>query len=433
MSRKVFIARQPILDREHKTFGYELLYRDGGEAAPSLDDPDEATRSVLSRAVLDFGLADLIGDRFGFVNATPHFVTEGLHRVLPPDGIVLEVREPEGGDLTAITAIADARSEGYHFALDNVTDLDCLTHSRLLDIVSLVKVEVSSISLGEVAVLAGWVRRRRPEVLLVAEKVENAQQYLRAKAAGFDLFEGYYFERPEVLEHSQTPGDAASAIHLVAELQRDQIDIGRVEELVGADPVLSYRLLAAANSSAYGVARRIESVHHAIVLLGVAQVRQLAALLAVAHAGEERAELAVTGAVRARVMSALAVDSGRGEAAFTVGLLSVADGLFGMPMEQLLAEVPVSDDIRAALLEGDGPLADGLAIARASEHADLAELRRLAPGRSGEVQQVYRAGLEWADSMLRNVGAGPSKLSLAARESSQGDHSSLPRAGAVSA
>lgn len=432
MSRKVFIARQPILDREHKTFGYELLYRDGGDAAPPLDDPEAATRSVLSRAVLDFGLADLIGDRFGFVNATPRFVTEGLHRALPPDGIVIEVREPEGDDISAIPAIVDARSEGYHFALDNVADVESLTNSRLFGLVSLVKVEVSAVSLGEVAVIAGWVRHRRPEVLLVAEKVETPQQYARAKAAGFDLFEGYYFERPEVLERTRTPGDATSAVQLVAELQRDEVDIGRVEELVGADPVLSYRLLAAANSSAYGVARRIESVRHAIVLLGVAQVRQLAALLTVAHAGEERAELAVTGAVRARVMSALAVDSGHREAAFTVGLLSVADGLFGMPMERLLGDIGLSDDIRAALVDGTGPLAEGLAIARASEHADLAELRRLIPGRSGEVQEAYRSGVEWADSMLRNVGAGPSKVSLAAAEVPPSDDSAWRRVGAMS-
>ena len=121
MRDQVFVGRQPILDRQRNTFGYELLYRGGPDGSHSFDDPDDATQSVIQRAMLDWGMERLIGDGFGFINASSGLVESGIYRALPPEGIIFELREDEPITTSALEALISAKREGYHFAIDNLT------------------------------------------------------------------------------------------------------------------------------------------------------------------------------------------------------------------------------------------------------------------------------------------------------------------------
>ncbi len=414
---EVFLGRQAILDRDHRTFGYELLYRNGVEHEVLFDDPDDATRCVMQRAMLDWGMERIIGDRFGFINASAQLIVSGMHRVLPPEGIIIELREESDYDGATLDALTRAHREGYHFALDNVASLVQVQSSRIVDLVSIIKVEVSNLSPDEMSRIADWVRAERAGTLLVAEKVETHVQYTSAFDAGFDLFEGHYFAKPEVLRREARPSNATSTLSLMAEMQRNDVDIDRVEELVGSDPSLAFRLLAVVNSSAFGLDRRVESLRHAIVLLGVGQVRHLAALIALSASRDSNEELIAAGVVRARVASAIESSPEFRNGAFTVGLLSVTDALYQTPMDELLAELPVTQEIREALLEGTGPYALALGVARAAEHADVARLEELVPGRLEEVQQVYADAIKWADTFRNEVLSRRSGVSLPKRPS----------------
>lgn len=412
-ARDVFLARQPILDRELRTFGYELLYRDGPEATGvyASDDPDLATTSVMQRAVLDWGMSRLIGDRFGFINASPQFVVNGLHRALPPEGIILELRSDADYDAPTLDALATAQRAGYHFALDNVRCARELRSTPALPVVSMVKIEVSRTDGDDLGEMVQWVRAERPGALVVAEKVETAADYQLAFDADVDLFEGYFFARPEVLRRAFRPSNVAAAVSLLTELQRPDVAVDRIEELVGSDPSLAYRLLAVVNSSAFGLDRRVDSLRHAIVLLGISQVRHLAALIALSSASDIAEELITTGAARARLASTVAPEEHR-SGAFTVGLLSVLDALYRVPMDELLEDLPVSADIRDALLDGSGPYAPFLEVVLACEQADVARLVDLVPGRIDELQDAYSAAVQWADAIRGQVAGGRSRVAL---------------------
>ena len=412
MSTDIFLARQPIYDGDRRTFGYELLYRGGPDAASIIVDPDEATRSVMQHALLDWGMERIIGEHFGFINASPQLVVDGLHRALPPEGIILELREEQIPDGETLDRLAMARREGYHFALDNVRSLRHVCSSRLLGLSSMLKVEVPDLGVGELTEIARWVRAEQPGTLLIAEKVETAAHHAAATEAGFDLFEGYYYARPETLRRSARPSGVTSTMSLMAEMQRSDIDIDRVEELVGSDPSLAYRILAVVNSSAFGLDRRVESLRHAIVLLGVGQVRHLATLIALSASNDSNDELVASAAIRGRVASAVTASRDDKSAAFTVGLLSVTDALYQTPMEELIDELPVSAAIREALLDGTGPHGDALAIARSCERADVDRLVELVPDRLDEVQEAYAEAVAWADALRAQIRRKRSSVTL---------------------
>ncbi len=403
MTKQTFLGRQPILDRDGRTFGYELLYRDGPDGGTLFEDPDDATRQVMERALLHWGMERIIGDHFGLINASPSLVLSGLYRSMPPEGIIFEIPERAPFDDATFDAIRAARREGYHFALDNVSDLPELERSRLLPMASIVKIEPSRTREAELPRLVKTVGERSPGALIVAEKVETRDDLTRCAGLGIDLFQGYFFAVPEVLAKAARPASSASAMTLLAEMQRADIDIPQIEMLVATDPSLAYRLLAVVNSSAFGLDRRVDSLRHAIVLLGLNQVRHLAVLLALSTAREASEELLTTGAVRARLASILVDDPELRSAAFTVGLLSITDAIFNTPMEELVDDLPLSDEIVAALLDRSGPLGATLRLVLACEQADVAELHDLAPAGIARLHAAYGASVLWAEQLRGQV------------------------------
>jgi c-di-GMP phosphodiesterase len=412
MAKDIFIARQPILDLDRNTFGYELLFRDGPDDVTVFEDPNEATQAVIERAYLDWGMERLIGQRFGLINADATLILRGLHRVLPPEGIILELREHggrEGGfDGETMDALMRARREGYHFALDNVSSLDDIRISKALSLCSLVKIDFQATPLESLPAIVDEIKRLKPDAMVVGEKVETASQHTFAADIGFDLFQGYYFARPDVLRKSARPANALAVMALVAETQRADVSIERLEQVVGGDASLAYRVLAVVNSSAFGLDRRVESLRHAIVLLGINQVRHLAVLLAMSATKDASEELIKLGAARARLASRLASSPDGASGAFTVGLLSITDALYRTPMEELLVELPVSEPIQAALLRGDGEFGALLQLAVACERADAERIEALMPGRSSVVLGEYRNAVEWADQICSHLASRPS-------------------------
>jgi EAL and modified HD-GYP domain-containing signal transduction protein len=413
MTDNIFLARQPILDRDRRTFGYELLYRAEAEGgAGAIDDPDLASRTVIERVMLDWGMEHIIGDRFGFINASASLMVGGLHRALPPEGIIIEIGEDRPPTTEELEVLTDARRNGFHFALDNVDSMELLDRSVILPIASMVKVELSTIPPALVAPLAQKVKERYPGAILVAEKVETSEQFDHAMQAGYDLFQGYHFSKPEILKRSARPASATSALALLAALRTPDVTVDEIEELVGSDPSLAFRILHAVNSSAFGLNRRVESIRHAVVLIGMSHIRDLAILLTLSAAEGGSAELVTMGAVRAHLAGALASGDDVSGPAFTAGLLSVTPALYKTPMEVLLEDLPVTDEIRNALLEGTGEIGRLLDIAVACEQLDVGHLEELAPGRATDIRVAYLDAIAWADGLRDNFDEKPSRVKL---------------------
>ena len=396
MTAEVFLARQPVVDADRQIFGYELLYRGDIDHSTAFDDPDTATRGVMERVLLQWGMEHVVGDRFGLINASASLVVHGLHRAMSPEGMIIEIREPEPFDDDTLDALQQARYEGYHFALDNVSRLGELERSRLLPLASIVKIELTTAHDAEIPGLINVAREHSPGVLVVAEKVESVTDFKRCVEHGFDLFQGYYIAEPDVLRRPARPAGTRSAAVLQQTLSGPdrQLDVDQLESIMASDPSLAFRLLTAVNTNAFGLDRNVQSLDQAMGLLGAEKLHCLAELIAASGDTIDDDSQITRGAVRAHMAAELLAGTDQVGSGVTVALLSTTDLLYETPIADLLDELPVTDEIVAALLHGQGRLGEMLDIIRACELNDTATLEELAPGRSERLAALHGAAVE---------------------------------------
>ena len=195
MSSTVYLGRQPVLDRHRRTYGYELLYRNGTENAAFFDDPDDATRCLVERTLLEWGLDHVLHGSIGFVNVGAGFLLSGTYHVLPADHMVLELLEDIEFDDRVIEVILEAHAQGYRFALDDIVHAEHVP-DPVMRIVDIVKVDVLAADRDTLPDLVRRLRERAPRALLLAEKVEEVHDFDQCVDMGFDLFQGYFFARP---------------------------------------------------------------------------------------------------------------------------------------------------------------------------------------------------------------------------------------------
>ena len=395
MTAEVFLGRQPVVDINRQVFGYELLYRNGPDPATTFDDPDAATRGVMERVLLQWGMEHVVGDRFGMINASASLIVHGLHRAMPPEGMIIEVREESPFDDDTMTALQQARYDGYHFTLDNVSRLGDLERSQLLPLASIVKIELTTTHDAEIPRLIDVARERSPGIQVVAEKVETIADFKRCVDHGFDLFQGFYIAEPELLRRPARPAGTRSAAALHDSLvgRGRWIDVGALESIMASDPSLAFRLLTAVNANAFGLDRSVRSLDQAMSLLGPEKLRCLAELIASSGDTVDDDIHITKGAVRARMAAEMLAGTDQVGSGVTVALLSTTDQLYGAPIAELLVELPVTDEIVGALLHGRGQLGEMLDVIRACERHDIALLDELAPGRRDDLCSMYAAAV----------------------------------------
>ena len=281
----------------------------------------------MERVLLQWGMEHVVGDRFGMINASATLVVHGLHRAMPPEGMIIEVREDTPFDDDTIDALQRARYDGYHFALDNVSRLGDLERSRLLPLASIVKIELTTTHDAEIPRMIDVARERSPGIQVVAEKVESVADFKRCVEHGFDLFQGYYIAKPELLRRPARPAGtrSAAALHDSLADQGRGIDVGALESIMASDPSLAFRLLAAVNANAFGLDRNVHSLDQAMGMLGAEKLRCLAELIASSGDTIDDDVHITRGAVRARMAAELLAGTDQAGSGVTVALLSTTD------------------------------------------------------------------------------------------------------------
>jgi EAL and modified HD-GYP domain-containing signal transduction protein len=396
----VYVARQPIFDRDSEIAGYELLYRDSAlSQSAGTTSSERMCTEMVAGTLLTIGLDRLTAGRPAYVNATREFMLDGLFRLFPPRAVVIELLETVEPDAATIAACAQMVGEGYQLALDDFVYAP--RFEPLLELAHIVKLDV----LGQPpeAVAASASRARRFGVRLVAERVETEEVRTSCAALGFDLFQGYFFSRPETLSGRELPPGLASAIRLL-NLARDPASTDReLEDAVAADATISYKLLRHASTAAMS-GRNASSLGFAIRALGRDALARLAALLAVSAAsaaGGHGEELVRVSLVRARFCERVAEVGGRPRdagALFMVGLFSKIDALVRVPMAEVVERIAFAPPVREALLDGAGPYAPVLAAVAAYERGAWLEAERLAASvgvAPARMVDLYAEALVW--------------------------------------
>lgn len=395
-TRTVHVGRQALYDRSGKIAGYELLFRGQAAEERASEQGAYATSQVIVNAFAEFGVDQLCGGRLGFVNVTREFLVGELPLPFTPDQAVLEVVKSVEVDDTVLAGVAELVADGYAIALDDFVFSN--STAKLLDLATYVKIDTLNVAPQALAAVATSCRGR-PNLKLIAERVENDASIAVVQKLGFDLMQGYALSRPQVVSAIALQPSRLRLVRLLAMLDDPDAEIEDVAEIVNTDPALSLRLLRAANSAAAATSQRIESVRHAAVLIGFNRLRQWLTLMAVSDLSASEDHLSSI-MIRARFCQEIAGRLGLGtDSAFTAGLLDAVCDLFPEPREKIVSQLPLTEDLLAALVNGAGPLADVIAVARAYESDDAAKVNPFAVP-SEDLTFAYLDSIRWAEGVL---------------------------------
>lgn len=346
-----FIARQPIFDHDQKIHAYELLFRNGlDDAFPKDIDGDKATSSVLSDGFFTMGIDTLTGGYPAFVNFTRDILLGGFAELMPSSKLVIEILEDVTPDPKVLAVLERLKKIGFRIALDDYRESD--QQSPLIQFADLIKVNFKATSRDDQRRISR--KFRSLGVKLVAEKLETRDDLLSATAMGFDFFQGFFYCKPAIVNKGRIPENKLTKLELLKEVNRPELDIDRIQELVKHDVEMSYKLLRYINSAYFGLRNEATDIRQALVYLGFKNLRKWASLMAVACLGGDKPdELLVTSLVRARFCELTAQHfdlSNRSEELFLMGMFSVIDALLDMTMEDALASIPLAPDLKLALL-----------------------------------------------------------------------------------
>jgi len=398
----MFVARQPIFDRDQKLFGYELLFRQGLENFFSGENVEAACKHTLDTSLL-MGLDQLCGDAYVFINCTREVLLKGYMNLLSPRSTAVEVLESVAPDREVRDACLGLKAAGYLIALDDFIPGDA--REPLAEIADIIKVDLIATPRDQWRAMVEAHARGRTRVL--AEKVETPEEFRIARDAGFVLFQGYFFQKPVVFSAQEIPASQMNYLRVLQAIHQPELDWKVIETLIKQEASLCYRLLRYLNSARFAFCSEIRSVRHALSMLGETEIRRWVSMVATLAAARNKPdELVQSALVRARFCEVMAQRIRHIKTdCFLVGLLSLMDTILGISMRELLGRIAVDSEIKAALLGESTRPGQVLELACAQENADWTNCTALAAKlrmSEEEVSDIYLQSMRWAREVLRS-------------------------------
>jgi c-di-GMP phosphodiesterase len=399
------VARQPIFDDRQKLVGFELLYRHAEDAASARGaTPTVMASTTVVQAVLGIGLDRLTEGERVWINFSRDLIVERAWELLDPKAVVLEILETVEPDADVIAACTDARKRGYQLALD-----DFEWHEKwipLLELASTVKVDVQGKTLDQLKPIVAKLKSF--DVKLLAERVETEKMRGECASIGFTLFQGYFYCQPETVVKRDLSAAESSALQLLNLVRNESTPTAQVEQGIKRDPAMTFKLLRIVNSAAMGFTG-IESIPHALRLLGRTQLERWLTLLVMASfatGGARQRELFKLSLTRARLLELLS-DAADRDQRFLVGMFSMLHVLLQAPMKDVIATLQLSDSVSQALLERTGPHGPLLAGLEAYEVGDWDRVEQVTGSDDRALVQIaahYPSALAWAIEQVKTTG-----------------------------
>lgn len=354
------IARQPICNKQLKVVAFELLYRmqSDGDNRAIVDNADGATIDVLLSAFNDLSIDDVVGNKLAFVNFTSNILLNQLPPISPKQ-LVIELLEDQEITPALLKTLGRLRKQGYKIALDDF----CLTKETisLIDYADIIKLDVLD---QEPESWAAYIPKLKNKgITLLAEKVETYSVFEKCSELGFNLFQGYFFAKPKIISGKRISNNEMTILSLLAKLNTENVNISEVTDLISHDTNLSYNLLRTINSGLFNLPSKVDSIKHAITMLGLSHLKSWISFLALSSLDNKPQALTELAMVRAKMCEELGKTITRRASAddyFTIGMLSLIDAFFDMPMEELLGKLSLSDTMKQALLKHEGEMGSAL-------------------------------------------------------------------------
>jgi c-di-GMP-related signal transduction protein len=400
---EIYVARQPIFNKNKKLYGYELLFRDGlSNAFPDIDD-DTATSKLLSNSFFSIGMNQLTSGKTAFINFPQSLLLKKVPMMFPSEKMIVEILEDVAPSEQVVSACNEIAGAGYSLALDDFIFKNEM--QPLIELADIIKIDFMLTPIDEIQKIVN--RFEGNNIKLLAEKIETYEEFENALSMGFLYFQGYFFSKPEIISGKEIAPSKITQLQIVGEANKKDCSFEKLEKLINRDVSISYKLLRYINSAFFKRACEISSIKHAIVLLGEIEVKRFISMVATAElASDKPDELVRASIIRGRMCELLGLHSHNGadvSELFLMGLFSLIDAMLDNNMEDIMQSLPLSKNIKKALLEEKGALADYLKLVTSYESANWQTFSSIISNINVDEKKLpefYQEAVSWADSYL---------------------------------
>lgn len=391
----VYIARQPIFDADNQVYGYELLYRSNGQQNNYTGTSgDESTADVVTNAFFGLDVRDIIGGGKAFINFTGNLLKRGVPKMISPDIVVVEVLENQMIDNDLLEACQDLKERGYTLALDDFEYEN--TFSELFMLGDIVKIDfrTSPKKIEETAYVCRYSNK-----IMLAEKIESAEEFEYAKRLGCTFTQGFYFARPTIMAKNSVAPLAMNFMQIMQLVSQPEPEISDIVEVISRDTAMCQRLLRLINSVYFGVKNRVSSISQALVILGLDYLREWVYLMGMQKITlNDNVEMMRTSLVIAKfcrklalMISSVASDA---DAFYLMGLLSMLKSCNSNDLEKTLDEFPVTQNIKDGLLGKGGIYSDIFTLAYEYEQGNWECVDKIAAQYNLDTSKISDAFLQ---------------------------------------
>lgn len=406
---EVFVAKQPIFNSNRELFAYELLYRSSRENSFPNIDGDQATTEVIINSYLNIGIEELSNGKPCFINFTEKLLQLRFPTYFGPREIVVEILESVKPTGEIIEICKELKQLGFQIALDDVIfNDDHLESNPLFHYADYVKVDFLATSKKcrqQVEKIA-----QNLNIKLVAEKIETSEAFEEAQNSGYDFFQGYYFAKPTIVSTYDIPSYFNFNYEEIENLSMTEASIDSITEIIEKDPSLSLKLLKLVNPPFYHAHQKISSVKQAVMLLGLLEIKKWLYILSVKerecvyrHDSKDVIQLSLTRAKMCESIERLRKNRTATSAYFTLGMFSLMDKLVGVPMEKVIRDLPLQDELSDALFGIQNPLKDVLDLVMAVEKAQwgiISEKCKVLNIDEKDLFKIYAESLNWSNQLM---------------------------------
>ena len=400
-----YIARQPIYNANKEIRSYELLYRDANNGNVSnIVDGDAATRSVLSEAMSLFGLSRLTGRHMAYIHFTRNLILNDFVRLANPQEVAVEVMADIAVDAAVTRKLEELRKLGYTLVLEDYDGHG--QYNPILPLINIVRVDFQRFGREDIRRFAR--KLKKVPVTMLAEKVETQSDFDAARDMGFLLFQGYYFEKPKLMntrvQLSQSPYGK-----LLHELLQPSVDFDTCAKLIEGDAAMTYLLLSRAGFQDNFGGNVLPDIRRMLIQMGQGGLRRYALLLlARENNAAQSDELIRQGCLRGLFLEHLMESAGLdGEEGFLLGMFSMLDQILDTPMATLLQGLNISPGLRDALTgEAENGYTQWLQYVMLYEMSNPRLILPALPVKlsAEEVSALYLQCFSDADELINNLG-----------------------------
>lgn len=400
-----YAARQPILDKDKNLFAYELLFRDSIDNIFPDIDGDEATSKMIEASKFNLGISEFTGNKPAFINFTLDSIERGYPKVLTNKEVVIEILETVKPGKKLLAHCKELFEEGYTLALDDYIHQKVWAH--FYPFVKIIKIDWKDTSVEQIHEIKVAIKNF-PHIQLLAEKVETYEEYNLAQELGFELFQGFFFAKPEMVKtKSLSPSQMAMA-ELLYETSKPEMDLSSITSVFERDVSLSYKLLRYANSPIFKRRTEISTIKQALITLGSGELKRFLGLMFATNVNPDKPSELITAAMtRAKFCEMVAHDINAPidtSIAFLTGLLSLIDAILDEKLSVILEKLPLAQEIKEALTNKKGVLAALITLVRQIEKADWDKTTKVMDklGLSKDkVVKDYNEAIAWADEQAQ--------------------------------